>query len=68
MIWLIYVITFLILWLLVIRQWDNFYLELFNDIIKYISIGLMLIPLILLLAHLYIKMTTNVIELKNQKQ
>ena len=48
MIWLIYVITFLILWLLVIRQWDNFYIELFNDIIKYISIGLLLIPLILL--------------------
>ncbi|WP_278850474.1 DUF1430 domain-containing protein [Thomasclavelia spiroformis] len=68
MIWLIYVITFLILWLLVIRQWDNFYIELFNDIIKYISIGLLLIPLILLLAHLYIKMTTNVIELKNQQK
>lgn len=63
----VFVFMLTVMWFIFVGEYNSYYHELFSDVKMYCIYGIIFVLVLLVLASLYIKNTTNVLELKNSQ-
>ncbi|WP_050637433.1 hypothetical protein [Candidatus Stoquefichus sp. SB1] len=63
----VFVLTIIIIWCVLIGKWDSYYIELFNDMKRFSTYAFLSIPCLLILSGVYVHYTVDIRELKNNQ-
>lgn len=62
---ILFVGTFVVWWYFKIGEYNDYYIELLNDLKRFTLYAIIVVPILIFITAIYMRFTTNILELKN---